>query len=64
MTKKKKAKIINRHLDAMRNKTKAIILTGKAMDEIVLALKTARRGTAQERDYLKGIIGKIEKQRR
>lgn len=63
MTNKKKTKIVQKHLDALRNKPRAIILTGKAMDEIVLALKAARRGTAQETDYLRGIVKKIQKQR-
>lgn len=63
MTNKKKAKIIQKHLDAMRNKPRAIILTGKAMDEIVLALRAARRGTSQETAYLRRLVKRIQKQR-
>lgn len=58
---KQRTAIVRKHLDALRNKPRAVILTRKAIDEIILTLRTTCRNSEHERAYLQWIITKLEK---
>lgn len=63
MTKKqyKKAKKIYQRDSAKRgNKPNPVVLTTKAIKEILLTLRCAHRATDAEREYLKWVAKKLE----